>query len=196
MKAIGIEKAARRLAEAKSYLPEIRTPKNVLSVHEVQDTWYKFLVAITAVPEILRTSARNDPKSRQWMGGKDGGVLKDPLLQYIKQARGSDYHGLEAGGAEPKVTGAKYLGYEPASAAIVVDGVKTISGAIVLEGDVSSFKFEYALVPVHDERHSTIFAAPTEHLGKPLADTSPAGAAEATVAFYEQFLREAAQLVR
>jgi hypothetical protein len=192
MKAIGLQRAGMRLDEAKGYLPDIRSPLNLLDVPAVQHRWYLFLTALHSCREIIKTTALRTPQGKQWFYGRENNTLKrDPLLLYLEVARGSDFHGL-GGGAEPAVEGATYLGYEPNAGRI--NG--KLSGAMVLEGDVSRFRMAYVLHPVKDERYPTIFAPPTEHLGRALTDASPAGVAEAGVAFYEIFLEEAWSRVR
>ena len=202
MKVAGIERAARRLFEARQHAIRLLDLEVGLDVPAFEREWSLFLSAINSVHEILKTSARSNAKCRQWMDIKDKNFIrKDPLLKYLLHARGVDFHGLESG-ASPDVKGADYVGYVenfPMSFAIRDEhGVvhhQGGGGAIQLAGEVTSFSFSYKLVPVTDERHGNVFDPPTFHLGLPVEDSKPTTVAKLALDYYSSLLEEAATMV-
>lgn len=198
MKVIAIQKAARRLANAEANFANLVELAKGMSVHKFEDEWFSFLVNLHCVPEILRTTARNDATARQWIGSKfTHEIRKDPVLRFLLQARGTDFHGIE-GGTTPHVEGAKYLGYEtnlPFGASIrAPDGTRheMSGGAIVLEGHVRSFSFTFRLSSVTDKDGNT-FEPPESHFGEKLADASPVAVAGIALDYYRSLLTEAAK---
>jgi len=200
MKAIGIQKASRRLAQAEGSLAKLAELENGLNVHAFEDEWFDFLVHLHSVPEILRTSAKSSPKARQWIDGRFKlEIRKDPLLRFLFQARGTDFHGIDCG-TQPHTEGAKYLGYEPNPpiqfTLQAADGsTQTLGGgAIMLEGDVKSFTFSFRLCPVTDKYGNT-FDPPEEHNGQKLMSATPVSVAEIALEYYRTLLRGASELV-
>lgn len=197
MKAVGVEKAARRLREAAAHARRLSELEGGLDVAAFEREWFHFLTAINSVHEILKTSARSNATSSQWIASIDKNVIrKDPLLKYLLHARGTDYHGLESG-AEPDVQGADYLGYvENPPVRFTIrgeDGVERTQGggAIKLAGNPASFSFSYKLVPVTDERHNVSFEPPLSHLGNPLENGKPSTVAKAALGYYSDLLSKA-----
>jgi hypothetical protein len=197
MKAIGIQKAQRRLRDASRHLDRLAELAKGLDVPAFEYEWFLALSAINSAHEILRTSAWKNPKSKQWFSSADKHIIrKDQLLRYILHARGVDHHGINAGTA-PDVKGAEYLGYtESAPVSFTVasaDGsTQTVGGgAIILAGDVHSFSFGFKLVPVVDDRDGEPYSPPQEHLDQRLTQTDPVSVARLAVAYYVGLADEA-----
>lgn len=194
MKRIAFQKASRRLQEAKSYLEQVRKAEQDIYTHEFQRAWSGFLQSLHSVPEILKTSVRSTPRERQWFGVKETNIMKrDPLLKYLKQARGCDYHGVESGAESREARGGRAEFY-PNAAEVVVNGVSKPGGVLFFETEQNeeTLTLVYKLVPVVNELHNTTFYPPTEHLGRPLPDDKPSTIAELAFDYYESLLAEAA----
>ncbi|KMS62787.1 hypothetical protein V475_06340 [Sphingobium baderi LL03] len=86
-------KARTRLALAERALNELGQCQHA---GEFADIWYRVLVAIKNTYNVLNKGAQASPQSRQWFGAKKEERRKDPLLQYLYQARDADEHGIDA----------------------------------------------------------------------------------------------------
>jgi len=196
MKRVGIEKAEQRLSQARKHGIRLSELAQGLDVPAFEYEWFQFLSALDSVFEVLCTTARKDPTSKQWwFGGPEKEVTKqNPILRFLHHARGADFHGLECGTA-PDVTGADYQGYvqdPPFSMTFVGDDGEEFTmkgGAIHLLGNFESFTFRYRLVPVTNQR-SVVFDPPTRHDGTPL---SPIEAVRSSLEYYAQLVSRAQQ---
>jgi hypothetical protein len=206
MKAIGIQKATRRLYEAEKHLTRLKELESTMRVREFEYEWSAYLTSINSVHEILKTSARSDPTSRQWFASREKRVIrKDALLRYLLHARGADYHGLQSG-AVPEAQGAKYLGYtnNPPVKFIsfgIVDSngvghtVPAPDDSVMFEGEVKdTFSFGYKLTSITDDLHGVVFDPPTTHLDVVLRDQKPSTVARLAWQYYRGLLHDAAKL--
>lgn len=179
MKHAGVAKAARRLAEAERYLALMKCTVHPATVQSFRDNWYQFLVAITSVFEILRSTAKGDWRDEPWFGQYIGEVRKDPLLLYVKQARGADYHGVEDSSVA-RLGATEVIDTLRCTATFLTNEGRSIKqqlDAIVVEGDPGfdenvSSEFRHVLKDVQDHR-GNIFLVPTSHLGEMLESSDP-----------------------
>ena len=84
---------------------------------DFEDSWYQFICAAKSVHTVLELGSKGNPKSRQWMDGKNTFRNNDPLLQYIYQSRNDNEHGLDTGldaSPGPLAIGAAGPGYSRA----------------------------------------------------------------------------------
>lgn len=194
MKAVGIEKARRRLKQAQACLSKLKRYESDLSDKAAfEDSWSEFLSALNSVPEILRTSSKGYPESRQWINSIHKNVLrKDPLLKFLIQARGADYHGLQL-----RVNlGAKMTGkFSKPSIELISFTMKDSEGNQSVTKFSKDQLFEEAIMyykfsEVEDHR-GNVFAVPKTHLGKALPEMGVIAAAKAAYNFYSNLLDEA-----
>jgi hypothetical protein len=193
MKRNAIEKARNRLERAREAFGRIEASRDFQSF---EPAWTDFLTATNSIYSILEQSSKGDVRDRQWFGGKKRERREDPLLQYVHQARNADEHGAEPVSAyEP---GGFFIGKRGESVHIKrmvtgPSGVQEISlepvdGALPTIGLIVP---RVKLVPVRDERYGDTFNPPTEHLGRPLDDTSAKGVAALALRFHEALVDEA-----
>lgn len=196
MKRVAIEKARSRLARANEALQRLRTSRYF---QQFEPAWTDYLVSLNTVYSILEQGSRGSPKSEAWFGRKKNERRRDPLLQYLHQARNSDEHGIE-----PVVE------HDPGHVAIGKRGeaVHIVSGIFgpgmvnatlaPVEGKLPSIEVVHAhpkMISVTDNRFGDTFDPPTEHLGRPLRTGSPTEVAELGFEYHKQLIDEAERLI-
>ena len=194
MKRIAIIKARKRLNEARSYLDGLKQaiPTDAEQLHH---NWSHFLTAIHAVMEILITSTKKEARPRQIVGQAKAAIRADKMLTYLREARGSDYHG----GDFTAVLGDEdfhVVGHAPGSIKIKTPDGRTITQQMtfpIFAGDRQikvgdKWGNTFKLITVVNEKHNTTFPVPTTHLGKPIVDPTPAGMGELAFEFYRALL--------
>jgi cytochrome P450 len=92
MNPLAVTKARSRLRAAKR---AVETLSACEDYDTFADTWYTFLVAAKSIYTVLEQGAKTSAQSRQWFGAKSTERRKDPLLQYLYQARDDDEHGVK-----------------------------------------------------------------------------------------------------
>lgn len=197
MKREAVEKARTRLAKASEALERIEQKE---AFDTFESDWTDFLLASNSIYTVLEQGAKASNQSRQWFGRKKKERAADPLLQYLRQARNADEHGLEriVERAEHTLDIDFKEGYRPTTG-----HVKTPDGKVFqlpptpenADGMVITLR-SYALAQVKDTRYGTTFDPPTEHLGKPLeVPNSPISAGKLALAYQTHLVAEAEQLV-
>lgn len=193
-----INKAASRLDTAKQLLLELRACK---AYPEFCSKWYLFLVSAKNVYTTLEKGARANAKTKQWWFAEKKAERKDdPLLQYMFQARDDDEHGLEP--VTEHVRGSLAIGVAAPGYSshirfdgLVIDSQGRFNPAAVRSGDGLPVRVE--ITPEHVRliavtgRGDIKYQPPTEHMGKPIGDASPAGVATLTLAYLSRLLDEA-----
>lgn len=188
MKREAVDKARARLRRAKVAAELLKSPA---PLEGVEDAWTDFLLASNAVYTALEQGAKDNPRTRQWFGGKKRERRDDPLLQYLHAARNADEHGLEKI-HEPVVTKLKRV---PILERVDwVDGVEVSRVKNPPPQGPDLFTLNFQTVEVVDTRYDTKFAPPTEHLGKPIERNSPRLFAELAIAYQEALIEEAASM--
>lgn len=195
MNPIGVGKAQSRLDKASVLLAEATAARDHPAFVA---KWTDFLIALNAVPVILDHSAKGSAKSQAWAQKRCLGKPKDPLVQYLKQARNVEEHGLEetvqldpgglAIGINQSLIGGTIL---------IQNGVVTMDG--VRTGDGKPIRWKATaphpkLVPVVDARYGTVFNVPDIHLGQAIDDHAPAAIGELAITYYRALLEEARRL--
>lgn len=191
MKKIGVEKAKKRLALARQHLAAIQAAR---SYPEFEDAWYQFLVAANSADAILEATSRKDNISQPWFGGKIRQRKKDPLLNYMHQARNSDEHGIESVTEHvPSSIGINAIG-----GALHIRHLTVTENGIIGDFDTSNggapvithTPAHARLITVKNEKFSDSFDPPTEHLGQQLSDASPYAVATLWLAYLEDLTTE------
>jgi hypothetical protein len=201
MKLEAITKVKMRLQRAATALEAIR---NATTLQELEPVWTDYLSAHNSIFTILEQGAKSEPKSRQWFGAKKQFRKKDPLLNYLHQARNADEHGIPSV-IEHRLTGGITFGEQPAGLGNKITSVtfKPVGQKeVVLAHDEAGIANMTVLRPVmlllrvHDDRFKTSFDPPTEHLGKPLNNPRPVGVAEAGLSYAIHLIAEAEALAQ
>lgn len=197
MKLIAVEKAGKRLQSAEEALKRIRTCSDFATF---EAAWSDLLIALNSIHSILENGASTFPKSAGWYSKKKGERRADPLLQYLKQARNADEHGIEPvarlkpGGMTIGGAGQSFDLY---SLRTVPDGLGGMQIEVVTgpgqTPHIGFFGPSAKLVPVTNRGIS--YAPPKEYLGARLADQTPLTVAELGLEYHQTLLEEAATLV-
>ncbi len=189
MKAIGLQKANKRLAAARSAFARVRESK---SFDEFEHAWTDFLLATNAIWEILKATCRGHPTNEPWFGIQLNKQRKDPLLQYMHQARNSDEHGLEP------VTAMRGGSLEIKGNNIVIEGLHMSGRTITIQkmqgvkpGDVTVRQPHVALVTVRNSKFGDTFDPPQEHLGQKIENPTPLTVGALFLTFMEGLVEEA-----
>jgi hypothetical protein len=191
-----VTKAEARLRKAETALAAIRDAD---TIGDLESAWTDYLVAHNSVFTILEQGAKVSPQSRQWFGGEKVVRKKDPLLNYLHQARNADEHDIPSV-VERKLAGGISFGDNPAGpeGAITRVTFRPVGGKEVVIGEdaaglsnVTLLRPVFLLCRVFDNRFKTYCDPPTEHLGKALENPRPIGIAEAGNAYTTQLIAEA-----
>jgi hypothetical protein len=192
MERAAVEKAKARLQKAKHCIARIKQSKNYA---DYESAWVDLLIALNTVHCALEQGAKSSPQSRQWYGGKKQIRTKDPLLNYLHQARNADEHGIEPI-AEHR---AKRLGIRPTGVTHIKSLMLTEDGKVHIdaEGDPLHIKVitHVVLIPVFDRRFNTRYDPPTSHLGAALPNDTPLTVGRAGIAYHEGLIAEAETLI-
>ena len=92
MKKQAVEQARGQLEAAKAAVEGLRHSGNF---EEFSTAWSAFLHNANRIYTKLEAGSKLNAKSRQWFGQMKRERKANSLLQYIRQARNSDEHGLE-----------------------------------------------------------------------------------------------------
>ena len=172
-----ISKAKSRAKSAKHLFEKLNSVQNF---DDFSDTWHQFLIKLNGVHSQLSAASRKSKTLSKWYNPKKIVWRKDPLLQYLLQARNADEHGI-----------GEVL--EKASASMELksrnpDEDRTIGASLTFVNGVpygqvwsndhhgvsASFKPpRIILIPVTDDRFGTTFTPPKEHLGKAISSDDP-----------------------
>lgn len=192
MKLIAISKASVRLDRAREAFNRIQASR---AYGEFEAAWTDLLLNLNSIHSILEQGAR-EPKSNGWFGRRKNERRKDPLLQYLHQARNADEHGLEpVTEFQPgsivlgSTSGSSYIGrLEMKNGHIEVEDFRDTGGGIPY---IQTEPPTARLVTVRDGRFGDAFNPPSEHLGQPIEDKTPLGVAKLGLAYHERMLDEA-----
>jgi hypothetical protein len=186
-----VEKAKGRLQKAKDCIARIKQSKNYV---DYESAWIDLVIALNTVHCALEQGAKSSPQSCQWYGGKKKVRTKDPLLNYLHQARNADEHGIEPI-AEHR---AKRVAIRP-TGVTHIKSLELKDGKLHLdtEGDPLAIKLitHVVLIPVFDRRFNTRFDPPTSHLGVQLPNSTPLTVGRAGIAYHEALIAEAEKLI-
>ena len=194
LKRVGVEKARARLEESFRNL-ELLRDTNTFAQFEVR--WFALLVAMHSAFEILTRSAKGNNKSYRWASQLISDRKRDPLLQYLWQARNANEHGIEH--VVRQVSGGFAIPM-PASGALHIESLVVEDGRIKeFKGhgfgapvSVEVYPDQIILVPVTNQ--GIEFPVPQTHLGKSLKTKTPTGIALAGLEYLTAKFAEAEAL--
>ena len=195
-KAIVIAKS--RLRVATQALDDLR---NCTKYDDFFDRWFIFLAAWKGIYTTLEQGAKASPQSRQWFGAKKEERKKDPLLQYLFQARNDEEHGL-AQSVAPSEGQALYAipdaGVENRKLRLEVDTLTGKQRLLRDDGGPIELIQEHPPGPALQTvkgRDKDQYAPPMAHLGQTI-DMTPIGVATAGLGYMVALISEAERLCK
>lgn len=164
---------------------------------DFSDRWFVFITSWKSIYTVLEEGAKASPQCRQWFGAKKAERRKDPLLQYLFQARNDEEHGL-AQSVQPSGGVQLYsipdVGVPNRQMRIEIDPVTGRSKAVRNDGGPITLIQESPPGPslqVVTGRGNVQYGPPIAHLGKMLDDISPAGVATVGLNYVGALISEA-----
>ena len=167
-----------------------------------ETAWGEFLAEFGRFLSKLATGSKDNPQSRQWYGNLKKWCRKDPLVQYLYQARNEAEHGLEdvteRTGDGLVVTNAKPGETYTMTATVKADGKGGVYLANMRADGPGEFKEalvnpRIVLARVYD-KFSKHYDPPASHKGQSLADNSPITVAGLAAVFMLDTLKDASAL--
>lgn len=181
-----LEKPYYELEQAKSYLDKMRASK---SLEDFEENWKHYLIRLERVWYKFLAVNQKHPKWDGW-GGKHINVKKkDPLLSYLKQARGADEHNVtEITESTPGSTA-----INPAQGNVLkINYLSINNGKILVDSDqplkITFTPAKMRLLPVTNQ--STLFPVPTSHLNNPIDPDDIIGIGEMGIDYYSKMLED------
>lgn len=179
----GLVQAQGRLNTARKALEEFELAQP--GSQEYEDAWAEFILALSSVFSKLEQGAKSSPKSKAWFGLIKNKRRTDPLLQYLHQARNSEFHGLETGITTiPEQTSQMYTVTKVEGLKLTVEPIDRMH--IQPRGS--------ALTRVYNTQYGDTFDPPREHLGKPLDDNKPSTVARLGFVYVQGIVKDAVDL--
>jgi hypothetical protein len=181
--------ARKELQLAGESLAALRTAKNL---QQLDESWIKFLRDIERTWNKVRAHMKHNTK---WQGWPERGRIEelrksDPLLSYLRNARGAEEHGV----ADITIKQPARIAVNPADRRkrLNIDTLRIVNGTITeLKADqplmvdvLQPARFE--LAPVVNR--GVTYAVPTLHEGVLLGGSDPITVGTAAIAFYTRVL--------
>lgn len=162
------------------------------STEAIQEHWTSFLHALERVWSKSEAAFRKSPKWQPWSGRFVKQRKEDPLLSYLRNARGAEEHTLEdistiqAGGYafNPKTRGSSTY----------VDMIQIdASGNLTVVGDksLSVTRINDKVIPTPIKNRGRTYNPPTSHLGRTIDQHDIVKMAEHAITYYSDFLDKA-----
>jgi hypothetical protein len=175
----GAERALDSLPSAQSYAA-------------LEDTWTSFLRHLERSYNKAQAQLKRSSKFQGWpvRGRVEALRSKDPLLSYLRSARGAEEHGIEPI-ATAKPGG---VGIGPAEGnSLYIRNMTVDRGKITIDSPnkirVKVIPAEFVLAPVINR--GVKYEVPKSHLGADLPSSDPVTLGEHGLKFYQDFLEEA-----
>lgn len=201
MNPLAIAKSRVRLSTAKTALDDLENCNDYVRFIEL---WYSFLVAAKGIYTVLEQGAKVSPQAKQWFGGIATKRRKDPLLQYLYQARDDDEHGLNPVIKQDKTVAGAWINTPGLSGKLLVrarydtDPADDASIELTAVDGVpltKEQKFPYVrLLRVHG-RDKKPYDPPNQHFGTPVDTDEPIPAGRIALNYLETVINEAAAFV-
>ncbi len=185
-----LKKSRRSLERAKNYFHRM---KNSKTLDEFEENWIDFLNYTEKIWNKSTDECRSfENKFNPWREKKYNTLRKkDPLLKYIKTARGSDQHSVKElvkknyGGTSVK---SKELGKS-----VVLRNISFRNCELIIGGG-ENYKVEYTSSKVEAisfVNRGVTYNPPISHLGVALSNSKdPFEIAELAIVFYEKYLSD------
>ena len=196
MNPLAISKAQVRVRIAQKAVGDLEACRDYETFTQI---WFTFLNASKSVYTVLEQGAKASARSRQWFGAKAEERRRDPLLQYVYQARNNEEHGLLS--SSEHVPGSLAIGVnKPGFSAQIRFDTDASKGLVATSLDGKPVLIEQTLphvklIRVHGrDAAREIYDPPEMHGGLKIADTSPLGVAKLMVTYLAAMVSEAALL--
>lgn len=183
-----IEHASRHMFAAAASLS---TMKDSNDFQNIEANWTQFLGLAGKVFSKLEQGAKCSTSSKAWFGRVIGLRRSDPLLRYVWHARNAEEHTLQ----DVVSLNPGYAQWNPPTEAeaeklrlALKDEPRPYCFLGVVEGVLPHPKLQ----PVTDRGQT--YLPPTEHLGCPLENTSPAAVGDLLLSYLANLLDEARKL--
>ena len=160
------------------------------SLDELEDQWKQFLSRIERVWNKCESHFSRSPKWAGWKGPYEKARKSDPLLSYLRNARGADEHTIaEIVSREP---GTMRIG-AGSTGSLHLRGMVIRNGEVFVDGD-GSIKLTFTpgrvkLLPVTNRGRT--YDLPRSHLGRPVDPDNVIEIAEAGLRYYAGLLDSA-----
>ncbi|HZW15198.1 MAG TPA: hypothetical protein VFF66_02970 [Brevundimonas sp.] len=195
-----IPKCHDRLKKAKRSLQLCRGARNF---EEFESYWSEFLIHAGGVLNALDTGSKITPQGRQWYGDIKRAGRNDPLVSYMHQARNIEEHDAQSVSEHnPGGVGIGGSGEDVYISNLVIGPEFFRNPALAIKGkawnqhgrtpSVSVTPAGPVLRPV--TYRDVVFTPPTEHRGRPLADTRPLAIGAAYIGYLEGLVRVAEEI--
>jgi hypothetical protein len=181
-----LQKARAAFARAQKSLLNLKQSNDFPTIEE---HWEGFLDDANRVFTRLEQASKGSTKTQAWWGKHVHEWKKDPLLQYIRQARDATHHSIQEI-AQPNPGRATPI-TDPSSEELaqVHKGAQKVGLPYTLLG---GFEVVWPHIEVLDVvNRGMTFPRPTSHLGKPVAITTPAGIGDLALDYLGNMIREA-----
>ena len=191
-----LSKANNRLYAAKKSIEEIKNTAIERHVYKttIDAQWHTFLSNLDSAFEILKVSMLNGaPQLRQWYCSEIKSVAeKDPLLQYLHQARGRAFHVGETF-LDTKFKPAEIQSSDKYRIKFYVEDIE--GNKSVIDGEKSeTITLGHPTIKLKNvTNRGKIYPVPQSHLSKTLDDLSIIEAAELAVDFCSKTIKEASE---
>lgn len=178
------------LQELKTAQLQIDAMRQVGSLDEFEEHWKEFLRRLERVWYKATNHFSRSPKWNGWKGKYEQARKKDPLLSYLKNARGADEHTVgEISEREPGG-----IGINPAEGnSLYIEKMTINRGVINIQSPqkirIAFIPAKMKLLPVTNS--GRIYKVPTEHFGAKINPKNVIEIAEIAIEFYSKFLEEA-----
>jgi hypothetical protein len=187
------ESLAKARAELNAAGRALERMKKASSFQDFEDAWKELLSGIEKVwTKTEHECATRSSKFKPWQGKYTSARRNDPLLRYLHHARNADQHTIQ-----------QIVDHRPGHMTLnaLGGGSWYIKHMEIRGGQVVSYRGDKPLVQtVHPPRIELLkvldrgvsYAPPTEHAGRPLERRDPITIAELALAYYTEFVNEAA----
>lgn len=136
-----------------------------LDLPELDTAWWTFILAAAGVYSQLEQGAKGSPKSAQWFAEVKAERKRDPMLQYLHQARNAEEHGDGGGRAH----GIDAVAIKGATVNRDEDGKFVgINATVGVELNVKVIPTGIRLKPVCN--FGVLYPVPSEHDGAVIAE--------------------------
>ena len=167
----------------------VESMRRASSLDEVEEAWVSYLRHLERTWNKTQAQLRGSSKFQGWThrGRTETLRTKDPLLSYLRNARGCDEHGIDPI-AEKRPGG---LGINAAEGnRLHIERMEMINGTIRIQSPnklkITIDPGQFRLVPVVNR--GITYPVPTSHLESKLTSTDPVSLAELGLKFYSEFL--------